>query len=69
MARPVLLTVDDEPEVLCAVIRDLRRQYGKEYSILRADSGTATLEALEELAAREVPMALVISHYRMPLEV
>lgn len=66
MTRPILLTVDDEPEVLRAVTRDLRRQYGKEYRIRRADSGSAALEALEELAARGVPVALVLSDYRMP---
>ena len=37
-ARPTLLTVDDDPEVLRAVERDLRRRYGTEYRVVRADS-------------------------------
>ena len=46
MAKPVLLTVDDDPEVLRAVERDLRRRYAEQYRVLRADSGAAALEAL-----------------------
>ena len=34
MAPPAIITVDDEPEVLRAVERDLRRKYGKEYRVL-----------------------------------
>ena len=39
MAKPVILTVDDEPEVLAAISRDLRNRYGKDYRVIRADSG------------------------------
>lgn len=66
MKRPYLLTVDDDPGVLRAVSRDLRRRYGKEYSVLRASSGQEALEALEELSRREEPVALVLSDHRMP---
>jgi thioredoxin reductase (NADPH) len=45
MAKPVIFTVDDGPEVLRAVNRDLRRWYGQECGILRADSGQLALEA------------------------
>ena len=45
-SRPVLLTVDDDPAVSRAVARDLRRRYGAEYRILRADSGEEALEAI-----------------------
>ena len=41
MAKPVLLTVDDDPEVLRSIERDLRHQYGDRYRVLRADSGNA----------------------------
>ena len=43
MARPVLLTVDDDPEVLRAIERDLRRKYANDFRVLRADSGAAGL--------------------------
>jgi thioredoxin reductase (NADPH) len=66
MAKPILLTVDDDPEVLSAVARDLRKQYGREYRVLRAESGPAALEILRELEARSEPIALLLSDQRMP---
>lgn len=66
MAKPILLTVDDDPDVLNAVARDLRGRYGKEYRVLRADSGTAALELLRELKERGTPVALLLSDQRMP---
>ncbi|NJL00573.1 MAG: hypothetical protein HC910_08390 [Spirulinaceae cyanobacterium SM2_1_0] len=41
MNKPVILTVDDDPEVLQAIARDLRRQYGERYRILRTDRSSA----------------------------
>ena len=64
--RPTLLTVDDEPEVLRAVERDLRRRYGREYRVLRADSGEAALGVLDELERRDEPVALLLVDQRMP---
>jgi thioredoxin reductase (NADPH) len=66
MAKPVILTVDDDPEVLRAVERDLRRQYGREYRVLRADSGATALEALRGLTLRNEPVALLLVDQRMP---
>lgn len=66
MEKPALLVVDDEPEVLRAVARDLRKRYGQDYRILRAESGAQGLEALDELRARGEPVALVLSDQRMP---
>ena len=66
MARPVLLAVDDEPDVLSTVERDLRRHYGPEYRILGADSGTAALETLQQLHERDEPVALLLADQRMP---
>jgi thioredoxin reductase (NADPH) len=65
-ARPVLLSVDDDPEVLRAVERDLRRRYGSEYRVLRSDSGDSALEALQELKRRAAPVALLLVDQRMP---
>ena len=47
MAKPVLFAIDDDPEVLRAIDRDLRREYGEHYRVMRADSGPSALEALE----------------------
>jgi thioredoxin reductase (NADPH) len=66
MANPILMTVDDEPEVLLAVERDLRRQYGADYRILRAGSGEEALAALSELKRRNETVALFLVDQRMP---
>ncbi len=65
-SRPAILTVDDDPGVLRAVERDLRRQYGAEYRILRADSGPAALALITEFRGRGGAVALLLSDHRMP---
>jgi thioredoxin reductase (NADPH) len=66
IAKPVLLTIDDDADVLGAIARDLRSHYGRNYRILRAESGSAALTLLRELKQREEPVALVLSDQRMP---
>lgn len=66
MAKPVLFTVDDDTEVLRAVERDLRKKYGSEYRVLRANSGESALNALRELKRRGDPSALFLVDQRMP---
>lgn len=66
MTKPAILVVDDEPEVLRAVSRDLRRKYGETYRVLRAESGALAMAALRELRQRDEPVALLLSDQRMP---
>jgi thioredoxin reductase (NADPH) len=66
MVKPVILTVDDDPEVLRAIERDLRQRYGQNYRVVRAGSGGAALKALEELRRRSAPVALLLADQRMP---
>ncbi|HUD23184.1 MAG TPA: FAD-dependent oxidoreductase [Acidobacteriaceae bacterium] len=66
MAKPVLLTVDDDPEVLRAVERDLRRRYAERFRVLRADSGATAMEALRGLKRRGDSVALLLVDQRMP---
>jgi thioredoxin reductase (NADPH) len=66
MARPVILAVDDDPEVLQAVARDLRSHYADHYRIMRAASGDEGLEALRELRLAGEPVALLVVDQRMP---
>jgi len=66
MARPVLLTVDDDPDVLRAVERDLRRKYSEQYRVLRAESGPEALDSLQQLKLRNEPVALLLADQRMP---
>jgi thioredoxin reductase (NADPH) len=65
-ARPVLLTVDDDPSVSRAVARDLRQRYGNSYRIVRASSGPEALEAMRELKLRGERVAVLLADYRMP---
>ncbi len=65
-ARPVLLAVDDEPSVARAVERDLRRRYGRDYRVLRAESGDEGMSLLREAALRGSPVALLLVDQRMP---
>jgi thioredoxin reductase (NADPH) len=64
--RPAILAVDDEPTVLAAVSRDLRRQFGEGYRIVRAGSGGEALELLSEMRRRGDAVALIIADQRMP---
>jgi thioredoxin reductase (NADPH) len=66
MPKPVILAVDDEPEVLRAIERDLRRKYGQQYRIVRADSGPSALDTLKQLQLRNEQAALFLSDQRMP---
>jgi thioredoxin reductase (NADPH) len=64
--RPAIVAVDDEPAVLAAVARDLRRRFGEQYRIVRAHSGDEALQALRELVARGEQVALLVADQRMP---
>ena len=66
MNKPVLLVVDDDPQVLAAVRRDLRGQYQKSYVVVSAASGEEALTTIRELKARGDSLAMVISDQRMP---
>lgn len=66
MAKPVILAVDDDPEVLQAISRDLRQQYGDRFRIVRADSGVSALEVVQQLKLRNEPISLFLVDQRMP---
>ena len=66
MAKPVIFSVDDDPEVLGAIERDLRHRYGNDYRILKARSGREALEAVRQLKQRGTPVALFLVDERMP---
>jgi thioredoxin reductase (NADPH) len=65
-ARTAIVTVDDDPGVSRAVARDLRRRYGEQQRIVRAESGDAALEALREMRLRGDEVAVIVADYRMP---
>ena len=66
MARPIILSVDDDPQVLGAIERDLRRHYNKEYRVLKAGSAREGLETARQLKQRGTPIALFLVDQRMP---
>ena len=66
VAKPVLLSVDDDRDVLSAIERDLRRHYGEPYRLVTANSGAEALEALRQLQRRSGAVALLLADQRMP---
>jgi thioredoxin reductase (NADPH) len=66
MPKPILLAIDDDTSVLEAVVQDLRRNYGKDYRIVRAASGGAALDICRQLVDRKETVALFLSDQRMP---
>jgi thioredoxin reductase (NADPH) len=64
--KPILLTVDDDPGVSRAVARDLRRNYGDAYRVVRTESGPQALETLRELKLRGDLVAVMLADHRMP---
>ena len=64
--KPILLTVDDDPSVSRAVARDLRRQYGEAYRVVRTESGPQALDTLKELKLRGDLVAVLLADHRMP---
>ena len=66
MAKPAILTVDDDPAVLQSITRDLRSRFGDDYQIVRASSGADALKLLGDFATRGRQVALIASDQRMP---
>jgi thioredoxin reductase (NADPH) len=66
MAKPVLLSVDDDPDVLRAIERDLRSKYGAEYRVIGSDSPEGALALLKQLKVRNDSVALLLADQRMP---
>jgi thioredoxin reductase (NADPH) len=66
MAKPVLLSVDDDSDVLRAIERDLRSQYGAEYRVMGSDSPQKALDLLKQLKVRNDSVALLLADQRMP---
>jgi len=66
MTKPVLLAVDDDPEVLNAIERDLRQHFRADYRVVKAASGVQALETVRQLKERGAPVALFLVDERMP---
>ncbi|MDO7742654.1 MAG: response regulator, partial [Pedobacter sp.] len=66
MNRPIIFTIDDDPQVLRAISRDLKKQYGNEYKILSTTSANEALESITELKNSDDVVALFLCDQRMP---
>ena len=66
MKKPIILSVDDDPEVLAAIERDLRQHYKNEYRIVRANSAKEGMEAVQQIKLRGNSIALFLVDQRMP---
>ena len=66
MAKPIIMTIDDEPHVLNAVARDLQAHYQSDYRIVKASSGDEALETVQEFKRRNDAIALFLADQRMP---
>jgi thioredoxin reductase (NADPH) len=66
MAKPILLSVDDDTDVLRTIERDLRSQYGAEYRVIGSDSPARALDLLKQLKVRNDNVALLLADQRMP---
>jgi len=66
MDKPVIVTIDDDPQVLRAVERDLRGRFGSVYRVVAADGGGSALDAARRLKLRGTPVALFLADQRMP---
>ena len=66
MPKPILLSIDDDSDVLRAIERDLRSQYGAEYRVIGSDSPDGALDLLKQLKVRNDSVALLLADQRMP---
>jgi thioredoxin reductase (NADPH) len=66
MAKPILLSVDDDTDVLRSIERDLRSRYGADYRVLGSDSPEGALDLLRQLKVRNDSVALLLADQRMP---
>ncbi|PSL36151.1 FAD-dependent oxidoreductase [Chitinophaga ginsengisoli] len=63
---PYILCIDDDPQVLRAIVRDLKHQYRESYKIISTTVVSEALESLLELKNKGETVAMFISDQRMP---
>ena len=67
MPKPAILAIDDDRVVLNSVERDLRQKYGRDYRVMKAESGPSALELVNQLKGRGDAVALFVVDQRMPV--
>jgi len=66
MPKPILLSVDDDSDVLRAIERDLRSRYGAQYRVIGSGSPQGAIDLLKQLKVRNDSVALLLADQRMP---
>ncbi len=66
MTLPIIFSIDDDPQVLRAISRDLRSFFRQHYRILSTTSVKEALESLLDLKNKGESVALFVSDQRMP---
>ena len=66
MAKPLILVVEDNEEMLDQIQHDIERQYGKRYRVFTANSAGQALATLRGLKEKDEPVALVLVDEKLP---
>lgn len=66
MKLPVIFVIDDDPQVLAAISRDLKKEFRKSYRIISTDNTREALEFLNDMANKGEEVALFLSDQKMP---
>ena len=66
MGKPIIMTVDDDAEVLQAIAHDIRQEYGDRFRVVRVDSGAQALDVLRRVKLANETVALILADQRMP---
>lgn len=66
MSQPIIFSIDDDPQVLRAISRDLKAKYRQEFKVMSTTSVKEAFDGLLELKNKGEKVALFVSDQRMP---
>jgi CheY-like chemotaxis protein len=66
MNKPVILCVDDEPDILKTLKMQLKQEFQDNYFYELAESGDEALELIEDFQEEEEQVIVVVSDWLMP---
>lgn len=64
--KPIILSVDDDPQVMRSIMADMRSNYKSDYRIISTVSALEALESIASLKKQGEEIALFLSDQRMP---
>ncbi|MBS1502790.1 MAG: response regulator, partial [Bacteroidetes bacterium] len=66
MNKPIIFSIDDDPQVLRAIGRDIKAQYNADYKIISTTSAKEALDLLTDLKNTGDTVAMFLVDQRMP---